>query len=170
MDGTARRVALRFGTSSTLRPQIALVVPLSTAEPIRLSRATPSGLGWTPEVVTMRATDALGEYGERLAARYLCQTGMQILARRWRCRHGELDIIALDGSCLVVCEVKTRRSLAAGTPLDAVTPAKVTRLHRLAAAWLAEQDQWYPQVRLDVVAVTVPRRGAAQVEHLKAVI
>lgn len=118
----------------------------------------------------MRATDALGEYGERIAARHLTDAGMQILDRRWRCRHGEIDLIALDGPCLVVCEVKTRRSVAAGTALEAVTPAKLRRLHRLAAVWLIEQRHWFPQVRIDVVAVTVPRCGAPQIEHLRAVI
>jgi len=118
----------------------------------------------------MRATDALGEFGERVAERHLTDAGMLILARRWRCRHGEIDLIALDGPCLVVCEVKTRRSVAAGAALEAVTPAKLSRLHRLAAAWLAEQRRWFPQVRIDVVAVTVPRRGAPEVEHLRAVV
>ncbi len=118
----------------------------------------------------MRATDALGEYGERIAARHLTEAGMQILDRRWRCRHGEIDLIALDGPCLVVCEVKTRRSVAAGTALEAVTPQKLHRLHRLAALWLAQQRRRFPQVRIDVVAVTVPRYGAPHIEHLRAVI
>jgi putative endonuclease len=118
----------------------------------------------------MRATDALGEYGERVAARYLTETGMQILARRWRCRHGELDIVADDDGALAVCEVKTRRSLAAGTPAEAVTPLKLARMHRATAVWLARQDRWFPEVRFDVIAVTVPRRGAPRIEHLRAVV
>ena len=121
-------------------------------------------------------TQALGEYGERIAARHLTEAGMRILAQRWRCRWGEVDIIAEEGDengpthTLVICEVKTRRSLRAGGPLDAVTPLKLARLHRLAATWLAGQDRWFGQVRFDVVAVTVPRRGGPRIEHLKAVI
>jgi putative endonuclease len=94
---------------------------------------------------------------------------MTVLARRWRCAQGEIDIVALDGDCLVVCEVKTRRSVLAGTPAEAVTPAKLTRLRRLAAAWLEQQPQAFPEVRIDVVAVLVPRRGAARLEHLRGV-
>ncbi len=118
----------------------------------------------------MRGTDALGEFGERLAARHLVAEGMTLLAARWRCRHGEIDLLAVDQGCLVVCEVKTRRSVQAGSPLEAVTPVKLARLRRLAAAWLAEQDHTYPQVRIDVVAVLVPRAGRPVVEHLRAVV
>ena len=118
----------------------------------------------------MRATDALGDYGERLAERYLAAQGMTLLGRRWRCAQGEIDIVALDGDCLVVCEVKTRRSLIAGTPLDAVTPAKVARLRRLAAAWLHEDGGGYRDVRIDVVGVVVPSRGRPSVEHVRGVV
>ena len=117
----------------------------------------------------MRASDAVGDYGERLAERLLVGQGMTVLERRWRCRQGEIDIVALDGDCLVVCEVKTRRSQLAGTPADAVTPLKLARLRRLAGAWLAQQSRWFPDVRIDVVCVVVPARGPAQVEHLRGV-
>ena len=117
----------------------------------------------------MRATEAVGEDGEKLACRLLTDQGMTLLARRWRCTQGEIDIVAVDGDCLVVCEVKTRRSVLAGTPADAVTPIKLARLRRLAAAWLEQQPQTFPEVRIDVVAVLVPRRGAAQLEHLRGV-
>jgi putative endonuclease len=123
-----------------------------------------------PEVVRVRATDAVGDYGERLAQRHLAAQGMTVLGRGWRCTEGEIDILALDGDCLVVCEVKTRRSLAAGTPLDAVTPTKMARLRRLAAAWLSENGGGYRDVRIDVVGVVVPPRGRATVEHLRGVV
>jgi putative endonuclease len=118
----------------------------------------------------VRATDAVGDYGERLAQRYLEAQGMTLLGRGWRCRDGEIDIVALDGDCLVVCEVKTRRSLAAGTPLDAVTRPKLARLRRLAAAWLSEEGGSYRDVRIDVVGVVVPARGRASLEHLRGVV
>src|SRR3954465_4899441 len=82
----------------------------------------------------MRATDAVGDYGERVAQRFLTEQGMTVLCRGWRCGQGEIDLVAVDGDCLVVCEVKTRRSVLAGTPLDAVTPAKLARLPRLGPA------------------------------------
>jgi putative endonuclease len=121
------------------------------------------------EVVRLGAAHAVGDYGERLAQRYLVTQGMTLLRRGWRCAEGEIDIVALDGDCLVVCEVKTRRSLTAGTPLDAVTPAKLARLRRLAAAWLHEDGRSYRDVRIDVVGVVVPSRGRPSVEHLRGV-
>ncbi len=117
----------------------------------------------------MGATKAVGEYGERVAARHLAAQGMTVLARGWRCRWGEVDLVAVDGGCLVLCEVKTRRSVLAGSPLEAVTPRKLARLRRLAAAWLAGQDATFASVRIDVVGVLVPRRGAPLVEHLRGV-
>jgi putative endonuclease len=117
----------------------------------------------------MGATGAVGRYGERVAAAHLAADGMEVLATNWRCRLGELDIVAVDGPCLVVCEVKTRRSTACGTAVEGVTPAKLARLRRLAAAWLAEQDQHFSEVRIDVVGVLRPPRGAAVVEHLRGV-
>jgi putative endonuclease len=120
-------------------------------------------------VVTVRVSDAVGEYGERLAAEHLRADGMEVLDQRWRCRLGELDLVAADGGCLVVCEVKTRRSVVAGMPVDAVTPVKLARLRRLAAAWLADHDSGWPEVRIDVVSIVLPRHGAPVVDHLRAV-
>jgi putative endonuclease len=104
-----------------------------------------------------------------VAARHLADDGMRIVARRWRCPIGEIDIVAVDGDCLVVCEVKTRRSTLSGLPVEAVTRSKLHRLRRLAAAWLADQDAAFAEVRLDVVAVLVPRRGGPVVEHVRGV-
>jgi putative endonuclease len=122
-------------------------------------------------VVHVRAKDAVGQYGERVAVRRLTEAGMTVLERNWRCRLGEIDVLARDGDCLVVCEVKTRRSVTAGTALEAVTPEKVARLRRLAGEWLKAHPGVHPgQVRLDVVAVTLPDRGPAQVQHVAGVI
>jgi len=82
--------------------------------------------------------NAVGAYGERLAARCLVESGMQILDRNWRCDQGEIDIVAMDGTCLVIVEVKTRRSLAFGSPVEAVSAVKAARLRRLAGCWLAD--------------------------------
>ena len=59
--------------------------------------------------------------------------------------------------------------VVAGLPVEAVTPRKLLRLRRLAGAWLEAQDRYWPQVRIDVVSVLVPRRGAPQVDHLAGV-
>ena len=110
---------------------------------------------------------ALGSYGERVAVRALTEAGLQVLDRNWRCRDGELDVVAREGDALVFCEVKTRRGTGFGHPAEAVTSAKRRRLRRLARAWLASHDQHAPDLRFDVVAVHVPVAGPAQVTHLR---
>ena len=117
----------------------------------------------------MRVTDAVGRYGEKLAVRHLQAQGYTVLEQRWRCSRGEIDVVAVDGGCLVVVEVKTRRSVTAGTPAEAVTPAKLARLRVLAALWLEQQEVSWRDVRIDVVAVLIPRSGASTIEHLRAV-
>ena len=116
-----------------------------------------------------RVASAIGEYGERLAGEYLTGLGYELLDRNWRCAQGELDIVARDGACLVFCEVKTRRSTAFGSPVEAVTPTKAARLRRLAISWLRAHDTHAPELRVDVIGVLRPARGPAQVEHLKGV-
>src|SRR6478672_7134801 len=101
----------------------------------------------------MYPKDAIGRYGEQLAAHHLCRTGLTFLARNWRCPQGELDIVARDGDVLVVCEVKTRSSTLRGHPLEAVTADKAARLRRLAAAWIVERQVHPADVRVDLVGV-----------------
>ena len=122
----------------------------------------------------MRAKDAVGRYGEDVAARHLHDAGMVILDRNWTCRGGEvggeIDIVARDGDVLVFCEVKTRRSLAFGSPAEAVTGRKLARLRALAAAWLHDRRPAYAtEIRFDVVSVLRGPTGPAQVEHLRGV-
>jgi putative endonuclease len=120
-----------------------------------------------PAVTTSAAPRlALGAYGERLAARHLTESGMVVLDRNWRCDAGEIDLVLRDGAVLVVCEVKTRTSHACGSPHEAVTPVKVARLRRLAARWVTEHDLHPADLRIDLVAVTMQRRGRPLVEHV----
>lgn len=114
----------------------------------------------------MTTTQALGAYGETLAAQHLVKRGMVLLDHNWRCDAGEIDLVLRDGRTLVFCEVKTRRSVARGTPQEAVTAAKVARLRRLAARWMAAHDVRVPLVRIDMVAVLAPHRGAVQIDHV----
>ena len=118
----------------------------------------------------MRAKDAVGRYGEDVAVRHALALGWTLLDRNWRCRDGELDLVALDGSELVAVEVKTRRSDRFGPPSLAVTPEKLARLRRLTAQWLVAHDVHPDSVRIDVLAIVLPARGAAQVDHLVGVV
>ena len=110
----------------------------------------------------------LGLHGERIAAAYLTDRGLQVLDRNWRCRDGELDIVAREGGALVFCEVKTRRAVGFGHPVEAVTPAKRRRLRLLAQRWLEAHSEHARDLRFDVVGVLVRGRGPAVVTHLPA--
>ena len=78
----------------------------------------------------------IGHRGEDLAAEWYQAHGYEVIARNWRCRAGELDIVARKGSELVFCEVKARSSGSFGLPAEAVGHAKQARLRRLAGMWL----------------------------------
>ncbi|MFJ2060215.1 YraN family protein [Streptomyces sp. NPDC087908] len=120
----------------------------------------------------MNRTQALGRYGEELAARLLTATGMHILARNWRCgRTGEIDIVARHGDTLVICEVKTRRDGGFEDPMAAVTPRKADRLRRLAACWIDRNGApaSVEGVRIDLVGIVLPRRGAPLLTHAQGV-
>ena len=109
-------------------------------------------------VVRMAAKDDLGRRGEDTAAEYLRDAhGMVVLSRNWRCREGELDIVATDPeNRLVVCEVKTRSGVGFGEPAEAVTERKARRIRRLARAWMAAHHVGWVEIRFDVVAVLMP--------------
>lgn len=101
--------------------------------------------------------------------RYLRERGMKVLERNWRCEHGEVDVVALDGHCLVICEVKTRRSSVFGEPVEAVTFVKAMRLRRLAAAYLASRPVRAREVRIDVVGILCRPGEPAVVRHVVGV-
>lgn len=114
----------------------------------------------------------LGAHGEDIAAGYLEAAGMRVLARNWRYSgpelRGELDLVARDGRCLVICEVKARRGMGAGGPLAAITPRKLGRLRRLAGAYLAASGERPAAMRIDVVGVCWPAGGGPpEVSHLR---
>jgi putative endonuclease len=111
----------------------------------------------------------LGRDGEDAAAGYLAQRGMQVVSRNWRCRYGEIDIIARDGTVLVFCEVKTRRGTGFGVPLEAITAAKLARMRRLAVLWLEDAGGHRGPIRLDAVGVLQHPDGRLEIEHLRGV-
>jgi putative endonuclease len=113
---------------------------------------------------------ALGRYGERVAALHLTERGMVLLDRNWRCDAGEIDLVLRDGDVLVVCEVKTRSSDAFGTPHEAIGPDKLERLKLLGLRWAEEHDVHPAETRIDLVAVHPRRRGAADVEHVAGLV
>ena len=116
----------------------------------------------------MRAKDAVGRYGEDVAARHLERAGLRVVERNWRCPAGEIDIVAVEGPVLVFVEVKTRSSDRYGSPAEAVGATKARRVRALARQWLLDHPAAAAaELRFDVVAVRRPRAGAAAVTHLR---
>lgn len=112
----------------------------------------------------------VGALGEWLAVEHLQGLGLLILQRNWRCRYGELDIIASEGDhTLVFVEVKTRTGDGFGGLEQAVTPQKLRRVRRLAGIWLAGQQRRWPGLRIDVVGVRLGRRRDPEITHLRGV-
>ena len=119
------------------------------------------------------ARQKTGARAEELVARRLTAAGWEIVERNARSRHGELDIVALDGRALVFVEVKAgREGTAFGPerPILAVDARKQRRVRGLATAWMAERRNLppYAEIRFDAVGVTLDRAGCAvDVEHIR---
>jgi putative endonuclease len=118
---------------------------------------------------------ALGRRGEDIAAAHLERAGWQIVARNYRVREGEIDVIAARGSTLAFCEVKTlvRRGQAGrgpANPVESVGDDKQVRVRRMARRWLAAQDGGLgvSDVRLDVIGVVLSPNGEVlQLDHIE---
>ncbi len=115
---------------------------------------------------------ALGGRGEDATVAWYQSASYVVLDRNWRCRDGELDVVAqsADGGVLVFCEVKTRSSAMFGSPFEAVGPAKQHRVRRLASMWLRSErggSGHYERIRFDVAAVTKGPGGTLEVEVLQ---
>ena len=116
----------------------------------------------------MATHQQLGARGEDIAVRYLEGIGLEVVERNWRHRTGELDIVAREGDTVVFVEVKTRSGIGYGTPAEAVTYFKQTRIRGLALYWLALQQGPWVQIRFDVVAILVGRDDTPQITHVRA--
>lgn len=120
-----------------------------------------------------RSKQQVGVRGEDLAVAELRQQGMEILARNWRCRTGEIDIVAAEqvgGRCtLVFVEVKCRTGLGFGHPLEAITWAKIRKLRQLAAEWMTVHQRAASAVRIDAIGVVLMAGQAPELTHVRAV-
>ena len=95
----------------------------------------------------------LGAVGEEAALAWYLANGYEVMARNWRCRDGELDLVLRRGRTFVFCEVKARTTNAFGAPVEAITREKQARLRRLAARWLDESPLHAAEIRFDVASV-----------------
>ena len=113
----------------------------------------------------------LGDWGEDAAGRVLEKQGFQILDRNYRCRWGEIDLVAQDGDDLVFVEVRTRKSKLFGTPQESITEAKAGRLvaacedylENRVAGGTQDETHW----RIDLVSVHPSRGRDPRIEHLR---
>ena len=110
-----------------------------------------------------------GDLGEEVAAHFLIARGFRILGRNFRCKGGEVDIIARDpgDKSLVFIEVKTRRGLSYGVPQLAVTPFKQRQISKAALTWLSKNQLHDTNARFDVIAILLHTDGRHAIDHIK---
>jgi putative endonuclease len=101
-----------------------------------------------------KTTIEVGATGEDRAVSFLARRGLRIVERNYRCKVGELDIVARDGGVLVFVEVRSRRSDEFGSALDAISVHKRRKVTRVAAVYLAHRRPAFDQARFDVIAIT----------------
>jgi putative endonuclease len=124
-------------------------------------------------MATTESKKQIGVRGEDLACAELERQGIQILERNWRCRLGEIDIVAAEsgaaGLTLVFCEVKCRSGLGFGHPLEAITYTKMRTLRQLAALWMREHPIKASSIRLDAIGVVLAPEQEPSLTHVRAV-
>jgi putative endonuclease len=110
-----------------------------------------------------------GNQGEEIAANFLIARGFRVLERNFRCKGGEVDIIARDpgDKSLVFIEVKARRSLAYGVPQLAVTAFKQRQISKAALTWLSKNRLHDQNARFDVIAILLHTDGLHAIDHIK---
>lgn len=118
----------------------------------------------------MAHKDDLGRWGEDIATEFLRTEGYEIVDRGWRCSRGEVDIIARRGGALAFVEVKTRRSLRYGHPLEAITPAKFSRLRILAGEWCRSTGLPFGAIRIDGIGIVGDGAHVDSLDHRVGVI
>ena len=109
-----------------------------------------------------------GDRGERAAVKYLQRQGFQIIARQYSTPWGEIDIVAIEGQTIVFVEVKTRKTINAGHPFEAVTHEKQSKLTRMALAYLKRYKLLEHSARFDVVSIVWPDENkSAEITHFR---
>lgn len=110
----------------------------------------------------------LGKWGEGVAGRFLQEKGYRLLDTNYRCRWGEVDIVAREGDQLVFVEVRTRRSVQYGTPEESVTAAKARRLVATAQDYLRQRGQEGVEWRIDLIAINLDGdRRVQEIAHIR---
>ena len=109
---------------------------------------------------------AIGLFGETRVAEYRAQQGDEMVERNWRVREGEIDLVTSDkAGNFHFIEVKTRSSLAYGHPFEAISPAKLLRMQRLAMGWLVTHDCFGCEYTIDIASVLINPDGSHSIEY-----
>jgi len=116
------------------------------------------------------AASLIGETGEAYVANVLKSRGYRILARNWRIREGELDIVGENREVIVFVEVKSRTSAAYGDPLLGINQEKLLRIQRLALAWLATNQRLGSSYQIDVAGVLISRSGEISLDYREQIL
>ena len=125
--------------------------------------------GGEPALPSPPGNRKTGEIGEEVAANFLISHGYRIIERNYRCKGGEIDVIARapEDKSLVFIEVKARRDLSYGVPQLAVTPFKQRQISKAALTWLTKNRQLDSNARFDVIAILLHSDGQQSIEHIK---
>lgn len=119
------------------------------------------------DLLSLFSRSDLGSKGEKIAADFLRKKGYTIVCKNFRCRSGEVDIIARQGGVLVFVEVKTRRSASFGSPAAAVTPRKQQQIAKAALEYLARENLFDTEARFDVVSILVAADEEPRIELIQ---
>jgi putative endonuclease len=116
-------------------------------------------------ITRQAARQALGRRGEDVAVQRLTDAGWTIVGRNVRTPEGEIDVVGLDGDCLVFVEVRARATSTFGTPEESVTPAKARRMARCALSYIAAAAPPHPDWRVDLIAIQFEKGRVSRLEH-----
>lgn len=120
-------------------------------------------------ILEMNDNILLGNLGEDFAVKYLVKNGYTILERNYRCKFGEIDIIAKHGHTLIFVEVKTRRNTNFGYPVEAITKTKQKHIYNTARYYLLNSKVRYNDIRIDAIEVYVQRKNI-KINHIRGII
>lgn len=112
----------------------------------------------------------IGQGGESLAADYLKRKGYEIIEQNWRCRAGEIDIVAKEAECYVFCEVKTRRSNSTQQAFMNITKSKARKMIKAAQHYIHEKNLDDVLWRIDAIGIALPKNAQAIIDHVEDVL
>lgn len=115
-------------------------------------------------------TKKIGDIGEEKATEHLRKIGYKILDRNYRCRFGEIDIIAKYNDYIVFIEVKTRRGEGYGRPIEAINSAKLNRILKTVNFYLAEKRMFDSNIRIDAIEVLLSNLKEIRLNHIENIV